>query len=538
MLLVVEVPRPRTDFAPSAGPRTLTARVTVPDDSRFRPFQHAVAPNAPLYRAIMRTFAGAKQRFVVHLRAEDVAEGLEDDGSVPSLDGDTLANALQQLVEWENLRADRDNARVSTPEDFNRARYIFQLTPAGEAAELALQTFDERLGNRGALQAVALADIEARLRDLLRHCDEPDPDVPAVAVAMRDLFQRSTDLAENAQAFMGSLQSTIELHDVDVDAFVAYRERLVDYLERFLGELVSIGSVIAQLVPLLDAAGIDRLLVLVAARDASDATPVDGATQTAEDVAIAHARSRWSGLRRWFVDDADHPSQAQLLRRRARSSIPQLLMAVARLNERREGRADRAADFTTLARWFAEAPSDRDRHRLWRVAFGLHPARHLAVDAETVTERRDHPVPATTAWSDAPAVHISPQLRRTGSYERRGRPNRVRDRSADRERLRARAGAEAAQTEAARRRLLTDGAVRLSSLDPIAAEAFPMFLALLGDALSVRRPGRDEVDVTTGDGALRVRLRPTGDGRSATIRTTHGTLRGPDHHLTIERADA
>lgn len=512
--------------------------MTVPDDSRFHPFQHAVAPNAVLYRAIMRAFVAAKEQFVVHLRAEDVAEALEDDGAASAPGGDALAGALQQLVEWENLRADRDHSRVSTPEDFNRARFIFQLTPAGEAAEHALQTFDDRLGNRGALQAVALADVESRLRDLLRHCGEDEPDVPAVAVALRDLFQRSTDLADNAQAFMGSLQSTIELHDVDVDAFIAYREQLVDYLERFLGELVSIGSVIAELVPRLDASGIDRLLVLVAERDARDATPVGGSEQSARDAAVAQGRARWAGVRRWFVDDADHPSQAQLLRRRARSAIPQLLQAVARLNERREGRADRAADFAALARWFAEAPSDRDRHRLWRVAFGLHPARHLTVDAETATERRDRPVPVTAAWSDAPPLHISPQLRRTGSYERRGRPNRVRDRGADRERLRARAAEEAAQTEAARRQLLTDGPARLSSLDPIEAEAFPMFLALLGDALAARRPDRPEVDVTTGDGALRVRLRPTGDGRTAEIRTTHGTLRGPDHHVQIERAGA
>ena len=41
-----------------------------------RPFEHVHAPRAELYRRIMRTFAEAKHRFLVHLRPEDVREAL------------------------------------------------------------------------------------------------------------------------------------------------------------------------------------------------------------------------------------------------------------------------------------------------------------------------------------------------------------------------------------------------------------------------------------------------------------------------------
>ncbi len=88
---------------------------------------------------------------------------------------------------------------------------------------------------------------------------------------------------------------------------------------------------------------------------------------------------------------------------------------VRQLNERRAGRSDRSADFRTLARWFAEAPDDEARHRLWRAAFGLYSARHLTVDADTLAERTARPVPASTPWAEAEPLRISPQLRRTGS---------------------------------------------------------------------------------------------------------------------------
>src|SRR5690606_41957219 len=56
-------------------------------------------------------------------------------------------------------------------------------------------------------------------------------------------------------------------------------------------------------------------------------------------------------------------------------------------------RSSDLADFRTLARWFAQAPDDAARHRLWRVAFGLHSSRHLTVDADTLAERTAVPEP-------------------------------------------------------------------------------------------------------------------------------------------------
>ena len=41
-----------------------------------QPFTHLGVPNADLYRSLLRTFARAKERFIVHLRPEDVAADL------------------------------------------------------------------------------------------------------------------------------------------------------------------------------------------------------------------------------------------------------------------------------------------------------------------------------------------------------------------------------------------------------------------------------------------------------------------------------
>lgn len=501
-------------------------------DHEFQPFAHLTAPNVDLYRKVMGAFVQAKRRFVVHLRPEDVHGALSN-----SVDLTAVADALGRLKDWGNLRADPDTTRVTTVEDFHRARFLYQLTPAGEAAEQALKTFDEALGRRGALQAVALADIVTQLHALLELAREREADTAKVHLLLRGLVDRFTDLADNAQAFMGSLQRSIDLHDVDADAFRAYKDRLIDYLERFISDLVTTGAEIATLVGQIDDAGVDRLLAVAAQREAEDTAPGAGTDDDPRQAAFEQQRllwqERWLGLRQWFVSEPHHPSQAKLLRSQARAAIPALLQVVAALNERRAGRSDRSADFRTLARWFAQAPDEEATHRLWRAVFGLSPSRHLTVDGETLAMREEQPVQAGTPWAQAAPVLISPQLRRTGSFERRGKPNRIVDRSRDRHFLEELAAKQAGETERARARLTTTRPTRLSEVGELDPAAFGLFLRLLGDALAARRPGKRTIVTTTSDGTMEVRLTALDDGATAEIHTPDGTFRGPEHLIEI-----
>ncbi|HZI97453.1 MAG TPA: TIGR02677 family protein [Actinomycetales bacterium] len=496
--------------------------------SSLRPFTHLAVEKTTAYRDVLDTFAAAKARFTVHLRPEDVADDMRE----PPADHE-LTLLLDQLVTWGNLRADPDTSRVTTVEDFHRARYLYSLTRDGDAVEAALVAYDAALGQRGELQAVALADI----RDQLRGLDTLDPADDAKAHAgLILLTDRFAGLAANAQAFMSSVQRSVDLADADVEVFLAYKDRLVEYLQRFLRDLVVAGADIAAQLDALEP-DVDALLLAAARREARDAAPgEDAGTESADEsvaLRVRQWRSRWAGLRHWFIGDRHHPSQSALLRDRARAAVPALLTAAAALHDRRSGRSDRSADFRRLALWFAQAPDDTSCHRIWRAAFGLAPARHLTVDVETLDAREQTMVPPSTPWSQAPPVVITPRLRRTGRIERRGKPASVTDRSAQRTHLAALAAAEHEQVEAARRRLATGRPTRLSELDELDPDSFGLFLSLLGDALSARVPGAATVETTTSDGSLAVRLSPTHDGRRAAVRTPGGVLRGPDHVLTV-----
>jgi uncharacterized protein (TIGR02677 family) len=489
-------------------------------------FRHVSAEKAAFYRCIMDVFAAAKRQYRLQLRPDEVlAEARWADG--PPRIEDVNA-ALAQLAAWGNLESQPDTARVSTLSDFYRARFLYRLSQGGEAVETALAVFAETLRRRAELQTVALEDIAGRLQTLTTLAEVATPDVAKIHETLRDLVRVFESLAENAQAFMAGIARSIELQQAEATAVVAYKRRLIDYIDRFVGDLIRRSDTIAQMILGLSPR-IDPILRLVAEREARDAAPGEAEERMDEQRRRGEAwRERWKGLRGWFLHTGNEPPQADLLRARARSAIPQLLGAIQTLNERRSGRSDRSADFRILAGWFLDCADDADAHRLARAAFALNPARHFSLNPQA-----DEELPATTRWADAPPLRVHPRLREYGEAAPRGPLPAVRDRTEARALLARQLAEESQQVEAARRRLATGRPIRLSDLGELDEHGFALFLNLLGEALAEQAGPDAAVERQSADGLLHVRLDPLAADSHAEIATPRGVFSGRDHLVTI-----
>ncbi|MEL7088939.1 MAG: TIGR02677 family protein, partial [Planctomycetota bacterium] len=343
---------------------------------------------------------------------------------------------------------------------------------------------------------------------------------------------------EEAQTFLLSLQSSVELQTLDLQTFLAYKERLIHYLEDFVHELLLTTPRIVELLRAIDDARIAPALDGLAEHDMEHVTrPRPG------DAAAKRRRweKRWQGVRRWFaVPHEQGPrrlSQAGELRNRAQRAIPALLHAVRSINDRRSTRTDRATDLKALARFFLDAPDDHHAHALWRAATGLPSARHLHLDPETLAARQEKPVSPRTPWGEAPPLQMTVTLRRTGRAQKRGAGPGIIDRKKDREKLRQTADREAHQLARARAQLQSPEPRCLSDFEPLSPEAFGELLELLGRALAQRVRHDEPARVHSTDGALIFDLQPVGGGATATLRTPAGTLTGPDHWVHIRHAE-
>lgn len=498
-------------------------------------FRHATADKAAFYRTIMAVFAAAKRQYRLQLRPDEVLAEANWESRTPPAQ-EEVAAALAQLAAWGNLESQPDMTRVSTLNDYYRARFLYRLSHGGEAVEAGLAAFAQSLHHRAELQTVALEDIDSRLQALRHLMSEAQSsgnlDTAKAHEILRDLVRVFESLADNAQAFMAGVARSLELQQADATTLVAYKRRLIDYLERFMGDLIRRSDAIARTLHELSTS-IDLVLRQVAVREARDAAP-GGSAESTEEAQRRHDvwRERWRGLRGWFLASGNEPPQAELLRARARSAIPQLLGAIAAINERRSGRSDRSADFRVLAQWFAACDSDDDAHRLAHAAFALQPARHFSLEVADADD-----VSASTSWLDAPPLVINPRLREYGEAAPRGALAKVRDRSRDRALMARQLAEESRQVEAARRRLATGRPIRLSELGELDMHAFGLFLGLLGEALAEQHDPDSPVERQTGDGLLHIRLEPLAEGSRAQICTPAGVFSGRDHLLTIRLSE-
>jgi uncharacterized protein (TIGR02677 family) len=371
----------------------------------------------------------------------------------------------------------------------------------------------------------AFADIGHALQELKELSGDSEPDAGKIHRNLLVLRARFEDLAATAQTLLGRFEGGTGLPVSDV-------RRLVDYGERFVAALVLAADNIRSTARDIEEAGLERLLQAVSERSVRDC--VDS---TAEDVAAAcnQWHAQWQLFRDWFISQPDRPSQAEVLRERARATIPVLLRIITSLNDRQLQRFDRSDDFRVLARWFAEAESDDDAHRLWRAVFGLCPARHLTINRATLDDYEARNVSADTSWLDTPPSQISIRIGHCGSNSHTVL-SRIIDRTTEKEKLAAAAREDAERILSAQRRFGTGRRMRLSELECLETGDFELFLDLLAEALSARIFPAEAVEILSADGCLKIKLEPTLDGRDALIVTADGALSGPDHWISVQRA--
>ena len=233
---------------------------------------------------------------------------------------------------------------------------LYRLSKGGVSVEMALSAFAKEMQRRGELQTVALEDIGKSLLTLIHLGRNNEPDVAKIYETLNGLMTVFNNMAETARTFMAGVLRGVDLQDGDVDAVLNYKQRLIEYIRQFVGDLVSRSGVISEDIDALQLR-IDAMLQSVARRQARNAPP--GEEQAAYEAELKMWDERWQGLRMWFVGGSNGERSQSNSSKSRPPAIPQLLAAIIAINERRSGRSDRSADFKSLAHWFLDSTATK-----------------------------------------------------------------------------------------------------------------------------------------------------------------------------------
>ncbi|TDC99256.1 TIGR02677 family protein [Nonomuraea deserti] len=499
-------------------------------------FRFTTTERADLHTAVLCAFGEAGERLETALTSEEVHERLRSVGWYAPVADHDLSGTLKQLAGWGLLDVIFNHAGgFATAEEYERKNLHYSLTRRGEAALAGVRHAMAMLASAGALQTAVLDAIAERLGELEVLLRDPDPGRNRrIFTGLQELEGHLDGLGVNTRQFNGELQRLLRLEGTDLATFHEVKSAMVAYLQEFATSLEERGEAIAAALGAVEEHGVGVLHAR--ALDGADLPRTPGADHATPWLAARAAR--WEGLRSWFAHHdgtgADPWAgeravpRVRQLHDVARRAIVALLQVLDRITDSRRRSSSAAADFRTLARWFATAPAEHDAHRLWDAAFGLGSARHAHLghpDAELI--------PSGVPWSEAEPVEVSALLRSRGRTERMGRTGRVRDVTGLRAGRRSRAEKERAEIEAAWAALATTGAMRLSQLGELDHEAFGRLLDLLGRALAEHPDATGRRRAVTSDGRVEIVLRAPGDGAVAVLRTSEGWFRGPDYLIDV-----
>ena len=413
--------RPDTDNRPDSDNRPDTDNG--PDRARLL-FRYLGGDEWRGYRAILGVFAGT---FFAEFTPEEVAA--KPAVTRAGLDPATVADRLESLRRWGNLTVSSSVGNPSSIEDYYRRRNRYLITRSGqevfELVEGVLSTVD------------SIADVQAgRLRDLHRSllvlgehaaagCDRvPAEDLTDAVRTVFDLHERfTTELTQ----FFADLNLWQSRYDLNVDEVQLFAGVLVSYVSEQLAEIERMAQPIARSLEAI----LPQLATLLGALRSSLAARVDDAG-LADRVAVRRLPGTeaedWEHLAEWFVAPAGRASRLDRLTRQAVAAVRTLTANVTRLSRVGLGAASRRADFLRLAGFFDGVSTSAGAHRIAAAAFGLGSCRRLgALSADA-----DDPVPAVTAWQDAPRAVVPVSLRERGDTAQRGSATPIRDRRRER----------------------------------------------------------------------------------------------------------
>jgi uncharacterized protein (TIGR02677 family) len=478
----------------------------------------------PFYRVIMRFLYAQAQIPRDWITTKEIRDHValrlrQRDYSEEDCDRD-----LRWLQENDNVISEQRSleGRVMTVEEFQRGRLVYQITQTSMQIERLLVSLEQQNGSRGSIDQSLLQSLWVQLENLRAAMEErpaePGRDYLLARIhrVWDDAFTSFTKLRNNTIDFHNALHRIRPEEMEDVQAFLGYKDLLIQNLRGFINDLLLYAPKVRSIFEEMEREGMVQQMItdLTTARTRFIATaepPDPRKVQTDVQQQVAAVRG-------WFQSGGS----VDVLRTATQDSVRVILKLMARLLGRHRVQVSRQRDLETIARRFQRCETVEDANRLASRTLGWANPRHL----------QGTPPPAGSVeaslspWQLEPTVEAL-QVRQRGR-KARGKTASVRDVAAEQARVilqeQERRRAIARQWDA----LFVGGEINIGTLHVEDEQICRDLLRALSQCLA--SPTRM---APTLDGRMLRLLTPLDPEDSGEFVTPHGVLLTPKYRLQL-----
>lgn len=326
--------------------------------------------NVARYRLIVRYFFIEYEKIHYWLHKEDVYNMMICIDGYQNYTMEQCQQDLQSLVDWKNLTAIQDSQKVKTIEDFKNRKYRYQLSEY--SVEIERMTIRlEKLETEGAsLEPTLIERIYNHLYQIEELKNRKQLDIHAWLQFLMNDFVR---LNQNYQDYIRTLNSAKAEELMKTEAFLVYKDKLINYLRTFVKTMQEKGTLISlQLETILQE---DLEYIFQQATEYEMSIPRLDVELDQQEI-YESFKGKWQNLYYWFVGKNDQ-NEMDRLNDITNDIIRRITRYAQQIVEMNNRGSNRKEQYEYLSKIFMKCKDINEAHCLSAYVFGVSDCLHL-----------------------------------------------------------------------------------------------------------------------------------------------------------------
>jgi uncharacterized protein (TIGR02677 family) len=343
--------------------------------------KYLATENTWRYRTIIRIMYKNYERMKYWLYKEDVLQELKNFVEFQEYTIDNLKSDLDALVNWSNLNAMADTAKVNSIEEFKNREFRYQLSPVTIEIERMLITLENmQIENSATLEA----SLVERFRALLEKCSAiTAEDDKKVFEWWKDLNSSFKDLNRNYQDYISKFYSPKNDELMKTTEFLIFKEGFIKYLREFIRSLQINTFAIRDILKDINRNTIEALIIKT--------FRYEKAIQSL-DLLIDEREyrelnlGRFHSIEEWFISFNGRNALVEQLVNNTNEVIRKITRYAAQIADKKNNNANRKEEYRTLAKLFNSCRDIREAHKLSAMVFGSFEVLKVTAEEHRETE--------------------------------------------------------------------------------------------------------------------------------------------------------
>lgn len=332
------------------------------------------APNAQIYRKIMRCFYMEYEKMHFQLYKEDIFALLKADAMFAEYSIEQLVLDLEALVKWKNLTPIQDPGRVYTIADYKNKQYRYTMSEYAVEIERLTVRLENIFLESGSLSTNFFIRLEKSLEEAETMENAGLKEINEWWSLLQEDFKR---LNQNYQDYLRDFYSGKSEHLMKSVEFVIHKDKFIKYLNEFVQELQQhskrIEQILVRTIPIMENCILEK--VIQSELDIPHALlEIHG---NAEPSIRENVFGKWESLKNWFLDSNGHECECKKVLKITNDVIRSIIQNAALIVQIQNWGISRKDDYRKFLELFSRCEDLEEAHRLSAHVFGIQKIQHF-----------------------------------------------------------------------------------------------------------------------------------------------------------------